>query len=218
MGANSSASNDEYEATKEKPLEGVEATLYYFGGRGLADPIRWMLAAANISFGQKVVDTREYFLKLAARQLPFGALPLLQIDGIEIVQSKAIIRAIAKRSRLCGRDNEEEIKCDMVAEMVSEILGLAVRAPFARNSGEEAGQKHIAAMKEKWNKYAPRLEAVLAANGGIFMVGDRMTYADVLVVHCLTCYAEEVTSLLICSSSCVILTYFMMLVVWTGCD
>jgi hypothetical protein len=42
---------------------------------------RWMLAATNISFSQKVIDTRGRFLKLAERQLPFGQLPLLQIDG-----------------------------------------------------------------------------------------------------------------------------------------
>ena len=191
MGSNAS-SIDEYEATKEKPIKGVDATLYYFAGRGLADPIRWVLAAANISFGQKVVDTREHFLKMAARQLPFGALPMLQIDGIEMVQSRAIIRAIAKRSRLCGRDNEEEIKCDMIAEMCDDVLSLAVKAPFVRNNGQEAGDKHIQSMKEHWMKYAPRFEAVLAANGGSFMVGDRMTYADVLMVHCLTCYVEEV--------------------------
>jgi hypothetical protein len=45
------------------------------------DLSRWMLAATNISFSQKVIDTRGRFLKLAERQLPFGQLPLLQIDG-----------------------------------------------------------------------------------------------------------------------------------------
>ena len=38
----------------EKPSPEYQATLYYFAGRGLADQIRWMLAAANVEFTQKV--------------------------------------------------------------------------------------------------------------------------------------------------------------------
>ncbi len=41
-----------------------------------------MLAATNVTFTQKVINSREAFVKLAERQLPFGQLPLLQIDGI----------------------------------------------------------------------------------------------------------------------------------------
>jgi hypothetical protein len=50
-----------------------------------------MLAATGVSFTQRVIDTREKFLKMVERQLPFGQLPLLQIDGIEIVQSQVQI-------------------------------------------------------------------------------------------------------------------------------
>jgi glutathione S-transferase len=77
-----------------------------------------MLAAANISFIQKTVDSRQMFLKLSERQLPFGQLPLLQIDGYEIVQSQAMIRYIAKRKNLIGDNSEQELKCDMIAETI----------------------------------------------------------------------------------------------------
>ena len=40
----------------EKPSEKFTATLYYFNGRGLADQIRWMLAATNVSFVQREVQ------------------------------------------------------------------------------------------------------------------------------------------------------------------
>ncbi|RYG67548.1 hypothetical protein EON64_07220 [archaeon] len=43
------------EITWEKPSEKHEATLYYFSGRGLADQIRWLLAATDVSFTQKAV-------------------------------------------------------------------------------------------------------------------------------------------------------------------
>jgi hypothetical protein len=75
-----------YDQTKEKPSAKADATLYYLPGRGIADSARWLLAAANITFDQRVVTTRTKFLKLAERQLPFDQLPLLLIDGLEIVQ------------------------------------------------------------------------------------------------------------------------------------
>ncbi len=42
MGA-SQSSNDKYDLTKEIPDPTKVATLYYFGGRGLADQIRFEL-------------------------------------------------------------------------------------------------------------------------------------------------------------------------------
>ena len=47
-------------------------------------------------------------------------------------------------------------------------------------------------MKAKWAKVSSRFEAILIRNGGIFMVGQAMTYADVLVAHSLTWFVEEV--------------------------
>ena len=47
-------------------------------------------------------------------------------------------------------------------------------------------------MKAKWAKVSSRFEAILIRNGGTFMVGQAMTYADVLVAHSLTWFVEEV--------------------------
>ncbi len=119
----------------EKPSEKHQATLYYFPGRGLADQIRWMLAVSNISFVQKLVKTRERFVKMAERQLLFGQLPLLQIDGLEIVQSQAIVRYIAKRGNLLGTCTKDELECDMIAETVRDLLPYLTKLPALRTKG-----------------------------------------------------------------------------------
>lgn len=86
----------------EHPSEKHQATLYYFGGRGLADQLRWMMAATNVTFTQKVINQRGQFERMARRQLPFGQLPLLQIDDLEIVQSQAAVRYLARRANIQG--------------------------------------------------------------------------------------------------------------------
>ena len=194
MGAAESTSTA-YENSREKPIENVSATLYYFAGRGKADQIRWLLAASEITFAQKVITSREQFLKMAERQLPFGQLPLLQIDGLELVQSQAIVRYIARRGNLCGNNSRDEVKCDMIAETCNDILSQALQAPFRKNDGKEQAETHLKAMRVHWEKFGSRLEAVIAANGGAFMVGNELTYADILVAHCLTWFVEEVTTL-----------------------
>lgn len=120
------------EDTWEQPSEKHVATLYYFAGRGLADQIRWMLAATEVPFTQKIINHRDQLLKMSQSQLPFGQLPLLQIDGLELVQSQAIVRYLARRAGLQGLNADEVVKCDMIAEAVRDLLGLATSAPFKR--------------------------------------------------------------------------------------
>ena len=182
------------EELKEKPYPKTDATLYYFKGRGLADQIRWMLAYTGESFAGRVVDKRARFQRLAEVQLPFGQLPLLQIDGIELVQSQTIIRYLAKRANLMGATPKEEVICDMIAETVRDLIGLVAGTPFARRRSPADLEKHIKLLKEKWQARGARLEHGLKANGGTFLVGKSVSYADILVAHCLTWFVEEVRS------------------------
>ncbi len=160
--------------TFELPALKYKATLYYFSGRGVADQIRWMLAACEISFTQKSINTREKFLKMSERQLPFGQLPLLQIDDLEIVQSQAAIRYLAKRNNLIGASIQEELKCDVIAETIKDFIPFLTKLPFvrARGDADELAQ-HLAALKERWAFIGGRFEGIIANNENTaFLVGE----------------------------------------------
>jgi len=59
-----------------------------------------MMAYSGVSYTQRVVGTRQRFLDLKSNgQLPFGQLPLLQIDGVEIVQSQVCAAPARRRNR-----------------------------------------------------------------------------------------------------------------------
>ena len=154
---------------------------------------RWVLAATNVSFSQKVIRDRQKFVTMAKGQLPFGQLPLLQIDKMEIVESQACIRYLAKRGKIGGTTPQEEVKADMLAEACRDLVIIACQAPFQRYKGGE-GQSaalHIEFMREKWAVFGSRFEAVLQRNGGRYLVGNALTYADILVAHVLTWFVEE---------------------------
>lgn len=72
------------------------------------------MAASGVTFENRIVSTREHFVKLSNTQLPFRQLPMLQIDGQDLAQSQAIIRYLARRANMAGNDSVEEIRMDMV--------------------------------------------------------------------------------------------------------
>lgn len=194
-----SQSGQHYEAPSRKHT----ATLYYFAGRGMADQIRWMLAAAEVDFAQKTVSTREQFLKMAERQLPFGQLPLLQIDEMEIVQSQVAVRYLAKRAHLLGSNSEEAVKCDMIAESVRDVLPLLLSAPFKKFSSsnlklsttdkgksssdssvnEEEWSVHLNTIKDKWSFIGGRLEAIIQSNMPSAIQLNKKNPASPPIVH-----------------------------------
>lgn len=143
-----------------------------------------MLAATDVSFTQKTIFLKEHMQRLAQAQLPFGQLPLLQIDGIELVQSQAIIRYLACRANLQGRNKEEIAKCDMIAEAVKDLLGLLTAAPWKRvytdpsdasatsatasdgskTDAQLTWERHLQLMKNQFAFIAARFEAIIRSN------------------------------------------------------
>ena len=105
------------------------------------------------------------------------------------------MRYLAKRAKLHGTTPEEEVKCDMLAEACRDLIIIACQAPFQRYKGGPEnpafGQMHKEFMKDKWALFGSRFEAILQRNGGKFLVGNAMTYADILVAHVLTWFVEE---------------------------
>ena len=74
-----------------------------------------------------------------------------------------------------------------------DLLNLAYAAPFHRSISDEEGARHIQNMKDRWDVMGLRFEEILAANGGKHMVGTELTYADILIGHCITWFVEEVS-------------------------
>ena len=79
------------------------ARLHYFKGRGRAETTRWMLAINQIAFENVPVETPKALAALRATgKLPFDQMPLLGIDGLNLSQSSAMIRYLARRGGLYG--------------------------------------------------------------------------------------------------------------------
>ena len=70
-------------------------------------------------------------------------LPLLEIDGLRMTQSQAIVRYLARRANFNGMSTAEEVMCDMYAEAVNDMLGMLLKAPWTRMKKKRANEAQL---------------------------------------------------------------------------
>lgn len=166
--------------------------LHYFKGRGRAETTRWMLAANRIEFVNVPIETPQALAALRATgKLPFDQMPLLEIDGLCLSQSSAMIRYLARRSGFYGKSDDDALWCDMVAAAVADFAETAMQAPF--QPSEQAARTM---MQARFDKFGPKFEARLRQAGSGFCAGDSMTFADVVLAEALSGYLERLPDLL----------------------
>ena len=104
--------------------------LYYFKGRGRAEVSRLVFVVA----GQEYEDIRYEGDQWPAHksEMPLGQMPVLEVDGIKIPQSAAIVRFLAKQFNLAGRDHLEQAKVDAVGDTINDLV-----TPFIRSRLEQ---------------------------------------------------------------------------------
>uniref|UniRef100_A0A673TZL3 Glutathione S-transferase n=1 Tax=Suricata suricatta TaxID=37032 RepID=A0A673TZL3_SURSU len=164
--------------------------LHYFNGRGRMESIRWLLASAGVEFEEKFIDTPEDLDKLKNDgHLMFLQVPMVEIDGMKMVQTRAILNYIATKYNLYGKDIKERALIDMYTEGMADLNDMILMLPMCPPDQKEA---KIAQIKEKTtNRYLPVFEKVLKSHGQDYLVGNRLSRADIQLVELLY-YVEEV--------------------------
>lgn len=53
--------------------------------------------------------------------MPFGMLPVLEIDGQMVAQSNAVARYLARQNGLAGKDEWESLQCDVLVDTLGDL-------------------------------------------------------------------------------------------------
>jgi glutathione S-transferase len=154
-----------------------KAEFFYFDGRGRGELIRLVLTAAGIEYTEKHITTREEFLALYP-DLMFHQLPLLKIDGLNLIQSSATARYIARKGNLFGTKEPDISRIDMVYEGSRDYLN-AVFMPVGFEHDENKMDVH----KPIVTKYLTLFSKILEENGTGYFVGSHLTLADLGVLE-----------------------------------
>jgi len=156
-----------------------EVELVYFPVRGLAEVLRLTLVAANVDFKERAVNSPQVWEQVKTGvESPYKQVPVLKIDGQNLVQSKAIQNYVATKYGLRGSNLIEAYQSDALVEAASDANSVG---PFAGRTPPD--EKKV---KEYFEKFVPRYfpvwESQLKANGGR-LVGKKLTIGDLAVYN-----------------------------------
>lgn len=149
--------------------------LTYFdfdGGRG--EPIRIAFHAAGIEFEDHRLSFAEF--GEARKNLRFGCVPVLEIDGAVVTQSNALSRYIGKMAGLYPEDDLQALYCDEVLGALEDLSHYIVQT-FGLE-GEALKKARQKLVDGRLSVFLRGLGELLARGGGEYFAGNRMTVAD----------------------------------------
>ncbi|CAE7243684.1 GST [Symbiodinium natans] len=166
--------------------------LVYFDARGVAETCRCLFAAAqqpyedirlSLTFGKPgdfSTISRPEFDEMKSKgelDISLGKVPLLEVDGKKIGQSKAIERYLAADFGMMGGSSVEAAQIDQLGETIRDL-----KDAYQKAKGVKEEEK--AAAMEKWFKeelpeWVRKAEKSLPPGTGPFLVGGKLSLADI---------------------------------------
>jgi len=157
--------------------------LTYFPIGGRADPVRWALFIGGINFEDHHVSHSE--LASLKPSLPFGQLPVLEVDGVTYSQSTSMLRYAGKLAGLYPTDALAAFKVDELLDAAEDVINFIV--PSMRETNEEKRaelRKKLAS--ETLPPFLAALEKLLERNGSSpFGLGSEISVGDLKLANVL---------------------------------
>jgi glutathione S-transferase len=110
---------------------------------------------------------------------PFGQVPVLHVDGVQVTQCDSINRYVGKLANLYPTDPLQALYCDEVMYVVEEAS--VKMGPTFRMTGEEQKAARLALVNGSMPQYLGWLQSQLKAHGGEYFADNRLTVADLKV-------------------------------------
>jgi glutathione S-transferase len=151
----------------------------YFDIKGSRGQVaRLALGLAGLEFE----DVRLSFQEFVARKdsFPFGAVPILEVDGQAISQSNGINRYVGKLCDLYPSDPLQAALCDEAMSAVEDILQIVQATLFIKDADEKKKAREALA-EGKIPFFLKRIAARLEDRDSEFFADNRLTVADLKV-------------------------------------
>ncbi|KAG8446582.1 hypothetical protein GDO86_014147 [Hymenochirus boettgeri] len=137
--------------------------LIYFNLEGRAEILRYLFAFSNIDYEDQRIEFADW--PALKPKIPFGRLPVLEIDGESYNQSLAAGRYLAKKADLIGKSDLDQLRVDAI---IGTIDDFTTGFPWMDSDKDKKNQKEYA------EKFAPQLLSGLDKTLGdkSWFVGD----------------------------------------------
>ena len=149
----------------------------YFNGRGFAEQSRFIFAQAGVEYNDVRFDGKDWQAIKPTLTLPFGVLPVLEVDGKPIGGSVVIARYLGEQFGLAGKDEFENAQIANVVDAIQDLNMEVIRYRFEKDDARKAEMK-----KKLINDTLPAklqyFEKRASTNENGWMYNGRLTWAD----------------------------------------
>jgi len=181
---------EEKKKEPEKKKEAVKPILTYFRARSRAEVPRLIMEDAGVEYDYadfNMAEWRDGLKDDLGPFLAFGQVPLYQDSlKLNVVQSQAINRYVARKYGYAGSNEREVVLIDMIAEGARDLLDGSVKSRFFRPAEQRQDEikKFAEGTLNDWlNYFADLLEDNNKGKG--YFVGDKVSYCDFAVYEVL---------------------------------
>lgn len=154
----------------------TQIALTYFdidGSRG--ETARLALKIGGIPFEDNRIPFKSW--PAIKAEMPFQAMPVLDVDGERISQGNAINRYVGRLAKLYPADPWQAALCDEVMDAVEDIMPQIDQTIDIPDGPEKKAARQRLA-DGPISLYLSRFESMLAQRGGKYFADDRLTVAD----------------------------------------
>eukprot|EP00741_Cyanophora_paradoxa_P020646 tig00021281_g19927.t1 len=164
-------------ASESTPAGPPKFKIVYFPIRGRAEAVRLLLEDLEVPY-EVVAPTPDWPTYKKAHTddgtLAFGQLPqFIDVDGASWVQSGAMLRMLARRHKVIGSTEKLQMIADVAADGVEDMRREYLKTIYGDYDGTIEALK-----KEGMPKWYGHFENMIKRNGGEFLAGAEITYAD----------------------------------------
>jgi glutathione S-transferase len=146
--------------------------LVYFPVRGRAQALRYMCLDNDIQLEEEVVQMADW-ASLKAKT-PLGQLPVFHDGKLEIGQSNAILRYVARKHGLYGKNDNEATLIDMLNDQQEDVRLSYLRLIYQQYDTEK--DNYIKSIPEKLAVFEKFLKKNNDGTG--FFVGSQISFVD----------------------------------------
>ncbi|KAK9745112.1 Glutathione S-transferase, C-terminal domain [Popillia japonica] len=150
-------------------------TLTYFDLKGLAEPIRLLLKYGQIEFEDIRISKEDWPEQKSFT--PFGQLPTYKENDKLAWQSTAICRYVAKKVKLTGSNDWEDLEIDAIVDTYRD-LNHKIGEYHRESNSERKQQLKGPLFSEIIPFYLKRLDNIAEQNNG-YLALRRLTWADI---------------------------------------
>jgi len=161
----------------------MKLRLTYFDTPGRAEPVRIALTLAGQAFEDRRLNFPEFGALRAAGAFPLGSVPVLEVDGVPMAQTAAMLRFAAHLGG--GGLYPSDARAAFVVDSVIDTLNDTVAHAMMPSLFERDAEKKLAMRREllagPLTLALRYIEGLLGQSPGPFLVGSELTIADILL-------------------------------------